>query len=88
MFLKLVEDLRFVIGSLFGIISVLLLGVGFVDGIPAGADMNLNLMAGSVMFVFAAVMLGLSWAARHDVPEAPEEHHHAAAAKAAAPTRT
>ena len=60
MFIKLLEDLRFVIGLFFGVISLILIAVGYVD--PQGsqrAGENMNLVSGWMMALFAAFMLML-----------------------------
>ena len=55
---KLLEDLRFVVGSFFGILSIILVSVGYVDPITSTVGgTNMNLMAGWTMFVFASFML-------------------------------
>ena len=54
------EDLRFVIGLFFGIVSIILLVTSlFVGSTPEASDSgNLNLFTGIVMFVFSVFMLG------------------------------
>jgi len=58
--MKRLDDLRFVIGLFFGIVSIILLITSFfVEATPQASDAgNLNLFAGTVMFVFSAFMLG------------------------------
>jgi hypothetical protein len=57
---RLIEDLRFVIGLFFLIISVILLGLGLFSSELPAHGMNLNLGAGAVMAVFSALMLTLA----------------------------
>ena len=52
-------DLRVPIGSLFGVIGLLLVTVGGARS--ALSDVPVNLYAGISMIVFAAVMLGLAY---------------------------
>lgn len=60
--LKRLEDLRFVIGIFFGILSIILLITSFfVESTPQATDLgNLNLFTGIIMFVFSAFMIGSS----------------------------
>ena len=60
MFNRLLEDLRFIVGSLFGVIGAILLVVAG-RGDPTGRDaLHLNLMSGTAMAVFAAVMVAMA----------------------------
>jgi hypothetical protein len=57
MWMQLFSDLRFMIGLYFGIISIILTGIGIFQNIPV------NLMAGAYLGVFSASMIGLAvWA--------------------------
>ena len=58
--MKLLEDLRFVIGLLFAILGLLVLGAGLLH--PAGEPgaLNANIVGGVTMTVFAALMLTLA----------------------------
>jgi hypothetical protein len=61
--LKLLEDLRFVIGLLFAILGLLVLGAGLLH--PAAPDgLNANIVGGVTMTAFAALMLALALHAR------------------------
>ncbi len=57
--MRLLEDLRFIIGLLFAILGVLVLGAGVLHPVATG-DVNANLVGGGAMTAFAAVMLGLA----------------------------
>jgi uncharacterized membrane protein HdeD (DUF308 family) len=63
MIMRLLEDLRFVVGLLFGIISVILLGVALLGQPQVNDEMQLNLVTGAAMVVFSAIMLGMALAA-------------------------
>ena len=66
MFLKLMEDLRFLIGALFSTIGMILVVHGLTSNLAVG-DLNLNVIAGSWMLVFSAVMLGsVFWSILHE----------------------
>jgi hypothetical protein len=57
-------DIRLPIGSMFGILGVLLFGYGLLSGPEIYArslDINVNLLWGAVLIVFGAIMLGLAW---------------------------
>jgi hypothetical protein len=61
MLIRLVSDLRFVIGVFFGILALILLGVGaFLNPAAAVGDINLNLLTGAVMAVFSCLMVTLA----------------------------
>ena len=57
MLTRLLEDLRFVVGLLFGIISLILLGVGLLGEAQPHDELHLNLVTGACMGVFALIML-------------------------------
>jgi hypothetical protein len=66
--MRLLEDLRFIIGLLFAILGLLVLGAGLLPP-PAGpgGGVNANLVGGVTMTAFAALMLGLAIFSRpHD----------------------
>mgnify|MGYP001576485505 FL=1 len=66
MFLKLMEDLRFLIGALFSTIGMILVVHGLTSNLAVG-DLTLNVIAGSWMLVFSAVMLGsVFWSILHE----------------------
>ena len=58
--MKLLEDLRFVIGLLFAILGLLVLGAGLLHPPTAPGDLNANVVGGVAMTGFAAVMLLLA----------------------------
>lgn len=58
--MKLLEDLRFIIGLLFGILGLLVLGAGLLHPPAAPGVVNANLLGGIAMTAFAAVMLALA----------------------------
>ncbi|MDD4004497.1 MAG: hypothetical protein PHW69_04755 [Elusimicrobiaceae bacterium] len=60
---RLLDDLRFPIGLLFLIFSVILTIVGIILPLKPGSGTNLNLFAGGVMGVFALFMLGSAFLA-------------------------
>lgn len=60
MLYQLLEDLRFVIGALFAILSVILLIVGYTNPQTTPNGINLNLFSGCTMGMFSIFMLGLS----------------------------
>lgn len=60
MFLRLLEDLRFVIGFFFTIISIILFFVGLTDTPSQNLDINLNLIASAYMGTFSLFMLAIS----------------------------
>ncbi len=63
MMTQLLEDLRFVIGAYFAIVSVALVVLGVRNPGPSGpAGLNLNLWSGIGMAVFAAAMLAMAGA--------------------------
>jgi hypothetical protein len=62
--MKLLEDLRFVIGLLFAILGLLVLGAGLLHPTAEPGALNANIVGGVAMTVFAAVMLGLALYAR------------------------
>ncbi len=57
--MRYLEDLRFIIGLLFGILGVLVLGAGLLHPVATGG-VNANLIGGGVMTAFAALMLALA----------------------------
>ncbi|MEI7482342.1 MAG: hypothetical protein WCK75_08325 [Elusimicrobiota bacterium] len=64
---QLLDDLRFPIGLLFSIFSVILIVVGLIkpQTAAAGIDINLNVSAGVFMGVFGLFMaLSAVWSAR------------------------
>ncbi len=64
---QLLDDLRFPIGLLFSIFSVILIIVGLIkpQTVAAGIDINLNVSAGAFMGVFGLFMvLSAMWSAR------------------------
>ncbi len=56
--MRLLEDLRFIIGLLFAILGVLVLGAGLLH--PVASGVNANLVGGGAMTAFAVLMLGLA----------------------------
>lgn len=60
MLLRYLEDLRFIIGVFFGIIGVILLITGLLDGSQTPEGVHLNLVAGGAMVGISALMLALS----------------------------
>ncbi len=59
--MRFLEDLRFIIGLLFAIIGLLVLGAGVLH--PAAAapgTLNANLVGGAAMTLFAALMILLA----------------------------
>ncbi len=58
--IKYLEDLRFVIGLFFAILSCLLVTLGLVDPSTYPDGLRLNLWAGTAMGIFASLMLALS----------------------------
>lgn len=62
--MRLLEDLRFIIGLLFAILGVLVLGAGLLHPPAAPGAINANLVGGVAMAAFAALMLGLALFAR------------------------
>lgn len=65
MFVKLLEDLRFVIGLYFSIVSLILFSVSNVESPEHSIPLNLNLYGAIYVGGFSLVMLGLSlWSNR------------------------
>jgi hypothetical protein len=62
--MKLLEDLRFVIGLLFAILGLLVLGAGLLHPPAVPGDLNANIVGGTAMTGFAALMLALALLAR------------------------
>jgi hypothetical protein len=58
--MKLLEDLRFVIGLLFAILGLLVLGAGLLHPATAPGTLNANIVGGVTMTAFAALMLALA----------------------------
>ncbi len=58
--MRLLEDLRFIIGLLFGIIGVMVLAAGIFNPPAMPGVLNADLVGGAVMTAFAALMLGLA----------------------------
>jgi len=58
--MKLLEDLRFVIGLLFAILGLLVLGAGLLHPATEPGALNANLVGGIAMTAFAGVMLALA----------------------------
>ena len=56
--MRLLEDLRFIIGLLFAILGLLVLGAGLLHSTPGAV--NANLVGGVAMTLFAALMLALA----------------------------
>ncbi|MBC7545975.1 MAG: hypothetical protein H7338_24870 [Candidatus Sericytochromatia bacterium] len=69
MLTRLWEDLRFVVGLLFGIFSVILLGVAAFGEVQVRDELHLNLVTGAVMAVFALIMLAMAFRGLTDVPQ-------------------
>jgi hypothetical protein len=55
---KLLDDLRFPIGLLFIIFGLILTVMGLANPVKMDCDLNLNLLSGIIMDVFALFMLG------------------------------
>ena len=53
------EDLRFIIGAFFGLLGIILL-ISSQIFIPNDPDLNLNLLSGGMMILFATVMISLA----------------------------
>ena len=62
--LKLLEDLRFVIGLLFAILGLLVLGAGLLHPATEPGALNANIVGGVTMTAFAALMLALALLAK------------------------
>lgn len=63
MWIRRLEDLRFVIGIFFGIIAGILIGTGLFRGDTSASltlGLNLNLITGISMGSFSALMLWIS----------------------------
>ncbi len=58
--MRLLEDLRFIIGLLFGIIGVMVLVAGIFNPPAMPGVLNADLVGGVLMTAFAVVMLGLA----------------------------
>lgn len=58
--MRLLEDLRFIIGLLFGIIGVMVLVAGFFNPPTMPGVLNADLVGGVLMTAFAILMLGLA----------------------------
>jgi hypothetical protein len=59
---RLIEDLRFVIGAFFAVISVILIITGLITPTMAeGTTVNLNLTVGCLMALFAVFMITLAY---------------------------
>jgi len=58
--MRLLEDLRFIIGLLFGIIGVMVLVAGFFNPPAMPGELNADLVGGAVMTAFAVLMLALA----------------------------
>jgi hypothetical protein len=60
--MKRLEDLRFIIGLFFGLISIILLTTSQFVSIEAthAIDPRLNPLSGGMMGIFSIVMIGLS----------------------------
>jgi len=70
---RLLDDLRFPIGLLFIIFSVILIISGFTAPFKPGEEINLNLWAGAVMGIFALFMLITSVLANRRGPGTDEQ---------------
>jgi hypothetical protein len=57
--MKKMEDLRFIIGAFFGLLGIILL-ISSQIFIPNDPDLNLNLLSGGMMILFATVMISLA----------------------------
>jgi hypothetical protein len=62
--MRLLEDLRFVIGLLFAILGLLVLGAGLLHPAAEPGALNANIVGGVTMTAFAALMLALALLAR------------------------
>ncbi len=62
--MRLLDDLRFIIGLLFGIIGVMVLLAGIFNPPAAPGIVNADLVGGILMSAFAALMLLLAIFAR------------------------
>jgi len=62
--MKLLDDLRFIIGVLFAILGVLVLATGLTGPAAAPGTVNANLVGGIAMTAFAVLMLALAITAR------------------------
>ncbi len=60
MLVRLLEDLRFVIGLFFGIVSVILIAGGS-SAEPNVVPLSLNFYSGIAMGLFSAIMLGMAF---------------------------
>jgi hypothetical protein len=58
--MRLLEDLRFVIGLLFAILGLLVLGAGLLHPAAEPGTLNANIVGGVAMTAFAALMLTLA----------------------------
>ncbi len=58
--MRLLEDLRFIIGLLFGIIGVMVLVAGIFNPPAMPGVLNADLVGGVVMTAFAVLMLALA----------------------------
>jgi|GEM_PF-1991740 len=70
----LLDDLRFPIGLLFLIFSLILVVTGLILPLKPGADTNLNLFAGGVMGVFGLFMLVTSILSARAAASGNEQH--------------
>ncbi|HTR98259.1 MAG TPA: hypothetical protein VML00_00835 [Bacteroidota bacterium] len=66
--MTLLEDLRFIIGLLFGIIGVMVLVAGIFNPPALPGVLNADLVGGAVMTAFAVLMLLLALLARPKSP--------------------
>ncbi len=62
--MRLLDDLRFIIGLLFGIIGVMVLLAGIFNPPAAPGIVNADLVGGVLMTAFAILMLVLALVAR------------------------
>jgi crotonobetainyl-CoA:carnitine CoA-transferase CaiB-like acyl-CoA transferase len=66
--MTLLEDLRFIIGLLFGIIGVMVLVAGIFNAPAVPGVLNADLVGGAVMTAFAVLMLLLALLGRPKGP--------------------
>jgi hypothetical protein len=65
MFKIWIEDLRFIIGLFFAIVSIFLFIEGLISPAVETSEFNLNLIAGGYIGCFSVIMLGLGiWSRR------------------------
>lgn len=62
--MKLLDDLRFIIGVLFAILGVVVLATGLFGPAAAPGTVNANIVGGTAMTAFAILMLALALTAK------------------------